>query len=374
MSVIAFGPCFLSPLLPVCRRRVSHPVPLCTRSQPQAQPQAPTAPSTQSLVPLPATPLSPLSFRGRTIHVKRDDLLVHRSLRGSKLRKFHSLLCPSVLPADSLVISYGGVQSNAMVALAELCAIRQLPFYYITRPIPAVLPESEGNFANALNLGMVHLSIPSEDFRNKLVDVDLTAAVDTAKGVVAGAHLHALRVRKAVVVPQGGAWPLAEAGLRELASELREQIGALHLCGRLALHKPVLFLAAGTGTTAYYLAKHLGDSASVVAVPVSGDERYLVRQMRRLATWEGGSAALPGILRPRLRGSFADVRAEKLAIWREMGRAARTYEFDLVYAPKAWEEVMLALQEGRLGKDDEDLIYYHSGGIEGNVSMLGKFA
>lgn len=81
---------------------------------------------------------------------------------------------------------------------------------------------------------------------------------------------------------------------------------------------------------------------------------------------------LPGVLRPRLRGTFADIRAEKLKIWQEMCRAAVDYEFDLVYAPKAWEEVMLAVEEGRIAADGEDLIYYHSGGLEGNDSMLGR--
>lgn len=154
--------------------------------------------------------------------------------------------------------------------------------------------------------------------------------------------------------------------------------------GALALRKPILFLAAGTGTTAFYLNKHLADIATIVTVPVSGDERYLVKQMRQLASTAGHeegdehmlqAASLPSVLRPRLRGSFADIRPEKLAIWREMCRAAEgEFEFDLVYAPKAWEEVMLAIAEGRLAAQGEDLIYYHSGGVEGNGSMLSKLA
>lgn len=167
---------------------------------------------------------------------------------------------------------------------------------------------------------------------------------------------------------------MAEVGIRKLAEELATQITELRNAKMLALKRPVIFLAAGTGTTAYYLNKFLGGVAKVVAVPVAGDERYLVKQMRWLREMggEGGGDVLPGVLRPRLRGNFADVREDKLKVWREMKRASEGIDFDLVYAPKAWEEVMLAVDEGRLAAE-EDLIYYHSGGTEGNASMLGRW-
>lgn len=167
---------------------------------------------------------------------------------------------------------------------------------------------------------------------------------------------------------------MAESGIRTLAKELAVQITELRRRRELAMKRPVLFLAAGTGTTAYYLNKYLAHVAKVVAVPVSGDERYLLKQMRWLhqLSEEEATFALPGVLRPRLRGSFADIREDKLTLWKEMRRAADGIDFDLIYAPKAWEEVLLAVEEGRLGREGEDLIYYHSGGLEGNVSMLGK--
>lgn len=303
--------------------------------------------------------------------MKRDDLLSYGALRASKLRKFHALLSPALLRRAALV-SYGGAQSNAMLALAHLCAQRALPFYYVTRPVPPHLAAGGGNFAAALALGMMHVPVPSARFAEAFVDVPPAAVAAAAESDVMAACPAAFDGCRPVVVPQGGAWPLAEPGLRHLAGELQVQLATLRRRGRLSQRRPVVFLASGTGTTAYYLAKHLGESAKVVTVPVSGDERYLLRQMRRLAEWDGSSAVLPDVLRPRLRGSFADVRREKLAIWTEMGRAAASFEFDLVYAPKAWEEVMLAVEEGRIAGDGADLVYYHSGGMEGNVTMLGK--
>lgn len=150
---------------------------------------------------------------------------------------------------------------------------------------------------------------------------------------------------------------------------------------------------------AFYLNRSLSDIAQVVAIPVSGSEIYLVKQMRWLNKSKpyydiqdcnnenpniNGSKAsntsdmemisLPDILRPRLRGSFADVRSDKLKIWKELSRATKEeFAFDLIYAPKAWEEVMFAIDQKRIGQEGQDILYYHTGGVEGNVSMMGKF-
>jgi len=116
---------------------------------------------------------------------------------------------------------------------------------------------------------------------------------------------------KVLFIPQGGAWDGAELGVANLAEELRQQIQSLRANKCLALKKPIIFLASGTGTTAFYLSKHVVDFAKVVAVPVSGDEKYLVKQMRWLDDYRRDSSSkginapvLPDVLRPRLRGSL----------------------------------------------------------------------
>lgn len=312
------------------------------------------------------TPITPITFRNRTIYIKRDDLLQTPPLHGNKARKFHALIHSN--PPPTALLSYGGPHSNAMLALASLAHHFKIPFTYLTRPQPPYLHKLPGNFASAVQLGMRHYPLPGDQFRQLFSDQSPRDAICNARSVAHGLH-------EPVIVPQGGACPMADIGVRKLAEELAMQISEMRSAGMLTMKRPVLFLAAGTGTTAYYLNKYLTDVAKVVAVPVSGDERYLVKQMRWLHEIgeEDRGAALPGVLRPRLRGTFADVREDKLKIWREMKRAAEDIDFDLIYAPKAWEEVMLAVDEGRLGTKGEDLIYYHSGGTEGNVSMLGRW-
>jgi len=62
------------------------------------------------------SPISKISLDGRVFYVKRDDL-IDPFLAGNKYRKLYTLL---QTPPNKLtkVISYGGTQSNAMLAIA----------------------------------------------------------------------------------------------------------------------------------------------------------------------------------------------------------------------------------------------------------------
>lgn len=338
--------------------------------------------------PLPElpTPLSEINFRNRKIFVKRDDTLNFHGVRGSKLRKLHHMLVDRDIDNNDCVISYGGGQSNAMLALANLCKYRNKPFIYITRPIPKHLFSTDGNFKDALNANMHHVQLDIDLFRQYFTDLPPDSIRQDACSILKKSYCPPAPIsfENPYFVPQGGAWPGAEYGISLLAEEIRHQVTELRNRGALVNKRPILFLPCGTGTTAFYLQKYLVDIIQVVAVPVSGSEIYLIKQMRWLnkpkqpfADHGATTASMqtniyPSVLRPRLRASFADVRPDKLKIWQELSRSAdKRFEFDLIYAPKAWEEVMLAVEQGRVAQDGQDIIYYHTGGVEGNVSMLG---
>ena len=65
------------------------------------------------------SPISKIILEGREFLVKRDDL-IDPYLAGNKYRKLYKLL---KTPKNSLkkIISYGGTQSNAMLAIAAMC-------------------------------------------------------------------------------------------------------------------------------------------------------------------------------------------------------------------------------------------------------------
>ncbi len=101
---------------------------------------------------MPNTPISSMYLEGRKFYVKRDDL-IDPFLAGNKYRKLYTLLQtpPSKL---SKVISYGGTQSNAMLAIAALCKKKGWEFVYYTKPLSKEQKElSCGNYAHAIALG-----------------------------------------------------------------------------------------------------------------------------------------------------------------------------------------------------------------------------
>lgn len=331
------------------------------------------------------TPLVPISFRGHRVWVKRDDMLSVDGLSGSKARKFYSLSEPTALDGVEGIASFGGIQSNAMRSLALFSRNRGIKFvYYARRRVPQHLRQIKvGNFREALDAGMELRQLPENAFIEYFERNPLASACDWIRDDIE--HIPSERI---LFVPQGGAWPAAELGIKKLAEELCIQVKQLRRDGHLKFprKRPLLVLPSGTGATAFFLAKCVQGALRVITVPVAGSERYLSQQLywlqescskksiesRSDMSLEGHEA--PEIICPRISAAFADIREDKFKLWIEMQRAAAEHSmhFDLVYAARAWEELWLAWDEGRIDRR-RDVIYLNTGGTEGNSSMLDRY-
>jgi len=276
------------------------------------------------------SPISQLTLEGREFLVKRDDLF-DRYLSGNKYRKLHTLL---KTPKEELttIISYGGTQSNAMVAIAAMCKSKGWNFFYYTKPLNSVMKEQKfGNFFDALTLGMQHSEIENDFYKE---------------------FISGLRVNldeKSFLIDQGGADRSAQNGMRVLAEEIREQ----------NLDFNAICTPSGTGTTALFLAKELPEYR-VYTVACIGDSAYLEEQMLALVD------ELPKnlvILEPRKKYHFAKLYPEFLEIQSKLKESG--IEFDLLYAPLTWQTM--------LEKTDEKILYVHSGGVSGNISMYSRY-
>ena len=109
------------------------------------------------------------TFAGRVFHVKRDDenSIQGLSVNGNKSRKLFWL--SNMQPFPSLVASYGGSQSNSMLAVAKITAASPgSTFVYFTKPLPKFLRNvPSGNLKAALALGMqVQVTTRGEYFYN----------------------------------------------------------------------------------------------------------------------------------------------------------------------------------------------------------------
>ena len=279
------------------------------------------------------SPISRLTVEEREFFVKRDDL-IDPFLAGNKYRKLYTLL-KTPKNRYTTIISYGGTQSNAMLALAALCHQKGWQFIYYTKQLSNTQQLSqEGNYAQALSLGMQHKEIAHELYKDFIASLSVFTD-DTI-----------------CIVDQGGADESAYGGLRVLAQEIQEQKDLLPSSLK-AVATP-----SGTGTTALYLALNLPEYR-VYTTPLVGDVAYLKTQMQALAPLPSNLI----ILQPEKKYHFAKPYKEFFEIYKKLKHAG--IEFDLLYAPLMWKML--------LEKTQEEILYIHSGGITGNKTMLKRY-
>jgi 1-aminocyclopropane-1-carboxylate deaminase len=279
------------------------------------------------------SPVEPMSIDGRTVFVKRDDLL-HPFFNGNKARKLAGWMAQDWSGIRRLV-SWGGNQSNAMLALAGLSRLRGLPFVYQGKPLPDWLRRHPvGNYRQALALGMEYRQTERPD------------QIAARSGDL--------------VLPRGLAGPQASFGFRQLAAEI------VAFADSQGLAELDIFLPSGTGSSALFLQLALAETPGlrVLTCPCVGDARYLRQQFLEL---EADSAGHPLILDSGLSIPFGRPDSRLLAIWQELTRAS-SIPFDLVYDPIGWH--CLRHNWSQLGGR---LLYLHCGGLSGNDSMLGRY-
>ena len=271
----------------------------------------------------------PINFAGRQYIIKRDDLLL--PIGGNKARKL-AHLSQQDLSSLNKIISHGGTQSNAMLALAQFCKLKSLSFDYHTRPIPNWLKSNPiGNLDHALKCGM-NLQISETGLPPETIDD------------------HSL------LIPQGISLPEAELGIRMLASEIRDY------CNEQAIDDAVIVLPSGTGATALYLQQHL--QQTVYTVPCIGDSKVLMTFFRQQLP---EATRYPVIIETEQSRAFrfSEPHPELLKIYLELLKSTGI-EFELLYDAKTW----LSLMNWQC---DKPIIYIHNGGTSGNLSMLARY-
>jgi len=275
-------------------------------------------------------------FQGRDYYVKRDEL-IDPLLSGNKYRKLYNLLRT---PADQYktIVSYGGTQSNAMLSIAALCRQKGWRFHYTSKPVPQRLKDHPtGNLKMALELGMQLHEVAVADYEQETLQLKLLTDDST------------------LFVPQGGADPLAQSGVEQLAQEIHQwQLET----GIAKLH---VVTPSGTGTTAFYLATALPE-VSVLTTPAVGGRDYLLRQMAAL----GAVPENLHMLENKQQHHFAKPYPELLEIYNDLKDAG--IEFDLIYGAHMWHTLLQHIDEL-----EGPILYVHSGGLIGNATMLDRY-
>ncbi|WP_440615795.1 1-aminocyclopropane-1-carboxylate deaminase [Cysteiniphilum sp. 6C5] len=227
-----------------------------------------------------------------------------------------------------------------MLALAQFCALHQLPFDYWLKPLPKPLKNmSFGNYKEALSLGM------------EACVADQALTLDNVKN----------RYKKGVDIlflAQGGADRRAEEGLKLCAQDINDCLKSRNIA------QASIVIASGTGVSALYLQQHIDKAYQVYTVPCVGDKEYLYEQMNALSQ---GVLRLPKVLSALKKYHFGVCYPEHLAMYYKL-KEQTGIEFDLLYDPLTWQ-VMLAYYH----KLPQPIIYLHCGGVSGNASMLKRY-
>ncbi|DAZ96518.1 TPA: hypothetical protein N0F65_008069 [Lagenidium giganteum] len=313
-------------------------------------------------MPASRSPVTRVTVRDHLVHVKRDDVF---HLAGNKMRKLYWFLRQDArFYEDAHLVSYGGTQSNAMLAIAQVAHKCDVPFTYFSRSLPST--PLDGNLATALELGMNHVELSADEYKQ------LVQTHDVSK------HIHSTTQRsKQIFIPQGAAFPQAREGIAVLADEINQYVQATE--GDSTQFAVVV--PCGTGTTAFYLAQHVHPATTVFAVPCVGDAAYLHDQFQALIKRDPELArddqhcAIPTVLVPHHKARFGRLSWPLLDMYHELLDTTHI-EFDLLYGCFAWQTLMDALPQV-LGLDranPRQVMYVHSGGVSGNASMLARYA
>jgi len=277
-------------------------------------------------------------FKDKEWFIKRDDLIDLR-FSGNKLRKLYTLLQTNPNKYTTL-ISFGGVQSNAMLSLAHLCKIKGWEFIYYVKKMPKWLKANPiGNLKLALELGMKIVEISHLNFYDYIDKIRNNTSKNT------------------IFIPQGGASKIAKEGIQVLAKEIlswKEDMGLDSFC---------VATPSGTGTTALYLRQYLPKKIDVVTASIVGDKYTLYSQWNKL---EPNVDNLPKILDKLPKHPFAKPKKEYFDIWLSLRESG--IEFDLIYAPKMWLEL---IESYNILK--KPILYIHSGGTIGNISQIEQY-
>lgn len=195
-----------------------------------------------------------VTLDGFEFFIKRDDLLGDY-LGGNKARKLEFFVKNAHNFGRNLrIISYGSSQSNALAALSVFARINGFALIFVCEKISNFLKQNPcGNYAFALQNG-------AQIVENSRFSSKREMALSLCE-------------EKDIFIEEGVACKETQWGFKTLADEIKLQSKEMK-------RKFDIFLPAGTGASALYLAKF--SEFRVFTCACVGDEGYLKRQMLAL--------------------------------------------------------------------------------------------
>jgi 1-aminocyclopropane-1-carboxylate deaminase len=283
-----------------------------------------------------------------TVHVKRDDL-IHNEISGNKWRKLkYNLLKAQETGCDTL-ITFGGAFSNHIAATAKAAQLCGFKSVGIIRGEHIDKLNSTLSFASACGMHLIPVPVSEYEERNNYNYHDQLK----------------LEYPLAHIVPEGGANFEGVSGAQEIVAELNEEYD--FIC-----------CAVGTGTTAagFILSKpkktkilcfnNFKNSAGVREM-ISQKINLVLNHSESVHEYQNDFEIIDGYS----FGGYSKVDDTLKNFAREI-YAHHKLPLDLVYTAKALYglnkmlENSASLPLGQEIKKGSKILFYHSGGLQGN--------
>lgn len=283
------------------------------------------------------SPIHQVFFRGKSLFVKRDDL-IDPFVSGNKWRKLKYILQDAAEKNKKHLITFGGAYSNHLLATAAAAAQNHFTATAFVRG------EEVNNPMLALCklFGMQLQFIDRESYKHK----------------EALFEKHYSNDNNAYFVNEGGASKEAIVGCTEIIEELQEDFDHI-------------FCAAGTGTTAAGLLKGINKhqpktTLHVIPVLKGGD---FIRD--EIARYESDLTKLQ-LHTDYHFGGYAKTTPELITFIKEFTSSTGVL-LDPIYTSKMCYAIFDLIEKGIIEKDSK-ILMLHTGGIFGILGKIDQFS
>jgi 1-aminocyclopropane-1-carboxylate deaminase len=311
------------------------------------------------------SPVQTMNFGGRSIYIKRDDLL-HADFSGNKARKFYHFLHHDYSHITQLVAS-GSAQANSLYSMSVLAKRQGWKFdYYVSHISEFLLQHPQGNYAAAIQNGANIIDV------SHLTDVENLQSMhlDDAMQYIVSSNPSYADKKQLLFIPEGGRCEYAETGITQLACEI------IQWAQDQQKNKLKVFLPSGTGTTAAYLNKQLTQQLAhlsltkvftieVLTCSTVGGDEYLRQQFSQLVD----EVYFPTIINDGHKYHFGKLSRRCFDMWNTVCQSG--IEFELLYDPVGFLVLQHYLNSNTANVTD--ILYIHQGGILGNKTMLPRY-
>ncbi|RPA34079.1 1-aminocyclopropane-1-carboxylate deaminase/D-cysteine desulfhydrase [Shewanella frigidimarina] len=311
------------------------------------------------------SPVQAMNFEGRSIYIKRDDLL-HADFGGNKARKFYHFLHHDYSHVIQIVAS-GSAQANSLYSLSVLAKQQGWKFdYYVSHISEFLLQHPQGNYAAAIQNGANIIDVRHLTDAENLEGMHLD---DAMRHIVSSDPSYADK-KQLLFIPEGGRCEYAETGIAQLASEI------IQWAQDQQKKQLKIFLPSGTGTTAAYLNKQIIQQQAklllmdVIAIEVLtcstvGGDEYLRQQFSQLVD----EVYFPNIINDGHKYHFGKLSRRCFDMWNTVCQSG--IEFELLYDPVGFLVLQHYLNSNTVSATD--ILYIHQGGVLGNKTMLPRY-